>query len=61
MGLALVDRGYEFACPDVLGFKIMLLDCVIDRRRIAIQPPPSIFAKNIILKPKKLAGIGFKI
>jgi hypothetical protein len=29
----------------------MLLDCVIGRRGIAIQLPPSILAKSIILKP----------
>jgi hypothetical protein len=29
----------------------MFLDCVIGRRRITIQPPPSGLAKNIILKP----------
>jgi hypothetical protein len=34
-----------------IGFKIMFLDCVIGRRGIPIQLPPSILAKNIILKP----------
>jgi hypothetical protein len=31
----------------------MFLDCVIGRRGITIQLPPSILAKNIILKPIK--------
>jgi hypothetical protein len=39
-----------------IGFKIILLDCVIGRRRISIQPPPSSLAKRIILKP--IAQIG---
>jgi hypothetical protein len=40
-----------FDSPLLIGFKIILLDCVIGRRRIAIQPPPSSLAKRIILKP----------
>jgi len=35
----------------VIGFKIKVFDCVIGRRRITIQPSPSDFAKNFILKP----------
>ncbi|MGA9263383.1 MAG: hypothetical protein WBV95_15505 [Desulfobacterales bacterium] len=34
-----------------IGFKIKVLDCVIGRRRITIQPSPSGLAKNFILKP----------
>jgi hypothetical protein len=34
-----------------IGFKIINLDCVIGRRGITIQLPPSILAKLIILKP----------
>ncbi|MGD9214189.1 MAG: hypothetical protein PVJ84_05225, partial [Desulfobacteraceae bacterium] len=34
-----------------IDFKIMFLDCVIGRRGITIQLPPSSLAKNIILKP----------
>jgi hypothetical protein len=41
-----------------IGFKIILLDCVIGRRRITIQPPPSSLAKRIILKPICHQGIG---
>ena len=36
---------------DYIGFKIAALDCVIGRRRITIQPSPSIPAKTVILKP----------
>jgi hypothetical protein len=36
--------------PDI-GFKIKVLDCVIGRRRITIQPSPSGLAQTIILKP----------
>ena len=35
----------------LLGFKIINLDCVIGRRGITIQLPPSILVKLIILKP----------
>jgi hypothetical protein len=35
-----------------IDFKIKFLDCVIGRRGIAVQLPPSILAKNIILKLK---------
>ena len=38
-------------CDTSIGFKITFLDCVIDRRRITIQPSPSGLAKNVILKP----------
>jgi hypothetical protein len=34
-----------------IGFKIINLDCVIGRRGITIQLPPSSLAKLIILKP----------
>jgi hypothetical protein len=34
-----------------IGFKTINLDCVIGRRDITIQLPPSILAKLIILKP----------
>jgi hypothetical protein len=34
-----------------IGFKIKVLDCVIGRRRITIQPFPSGLAKTIISKP----------
>ena len=34
-----------------IGFKIKVLDCVIGRRRITIQPSPSGLAQTIILKP----------
>ena len=33
-----------------IGFKIMILDCVIGRRRIAIQPSPSSLAQTHYLK-----------
>jgi hypothetical protein len=36
---------------DDIGFKIINLDCVIGRRGITIQLPPSSLAKLIILKP----------
>ena len=34
-----------------ISFRIKILDCVIGRRRITIQPSPSGIAKTIILKP----------
>ena len=34
-----------------IGFKIKVLDCVIGRRRITIQPSLSGLAQNFILKP----------
>ena len=34
-----------------IGFKIINLDCVISRRGITIQFPPSILAKLISSKP----------
>jgi hypothetical protein len=34
-----------------IDFTIKVLDCVIGRRRITIQPPPSGLAKIFILKP----------
>jgi hypothetical protein len=41
-----------------IDFKIMFLDCVISRRGIAIQLPPSSLAKNIILKSMGCTGLG---
>ncbi|BBO88737.1 hypothetical protein [Desulfosarcina ovata] len=35
--------------PSVIAFKIMFLGCVIGRRCITIQLPPSGLTKNIIL------------
>ncbi len=42
---------HEQALRGSIGFKIMFLGCVIGRRGIPIQLPPSSLAKNIILKP----------
>jgi hypothetical protein len=35
----------------VKNFKIKVLDCVIGRRRITMQPSPSGLGQNFILKP----------
>jgi hypothetical protein len=41
----------DAAFAKTIGFKIINLGCVIGRRGIPIQLPPSILAKLIILKP----------
>jgi hypothetical protein len=43
----------------MIGFKIINLDCVIGRRGIPIQLPPSILAKLIISKPVN-CGLGWR-
>jgi len=46
------DTHPRYAPLDVtIVLKIKVLDCVIVRRRITIQPSPSSLAKNFILKP----------
>jgi hypothetical protein len=53
MAVVTTPANVIYKVPTAIGFKIINLDCVIGRLGIAIQLPPSILAKLIILKPIK--------
>ncbi len=47
--------------PQLIGFEMTVLDCVIGRRRITIQPSPSGLAKTVISKPIGRKGLDWVI
>jgi hypothetical protein len=54
-----MNNGLLLYIPHVIGFTIINLDCVIGRRAITVQLPPSNLAKLIILMPVfTMCGLG---